>query len=125
MSRDEFDLYDIIKTLSFLGIIASIIMLCMGKKALMSTKKQNPKFSMRIARKSIFSTVILALLALFIGHNIKQAKWTFRRHQAHSRNMTMSEFMHGPEQEFEHREEAEEHYRRNRRNLQESDNRYS
>jgi hypothetical protein len=122
MSRDEFDLYDIIKTLSFLGFIASMIMLCMGKKALMSTKKQNTKFSARIARKGIFSTVILALLALAIGHNIKQAKWTFRRHQAHSRNMTMPEFMHVHQQEREQEDEQEEHYRRNRRNLQESDN---
>ena len=76
MDRDEFALYDIIKTLAFAGILFSVALMCAGKKALMSVNMgtQKPGFVAKLFKRTLFRLAFMALCIIFIHLHIKEAK---------------------------------------------------
>ena len=71
MDRDEFALYDIIKTCAFVGTLFAAAAICVGKKALwavnIGTKK--PAFVTKQFKKTLFKVAFMALCAIFIHHH--------------------------------------------------------
>ena len=82
IDRDEFAIYDIIKTLSLAGIFLSMLILCTGKKALCAVWKQKPEFNKRVFKKSIFRVILMVLTCMYIHHHAQEAKAAYHRYRA-------------------------------------------
>lgn len=74
IDRDEFAVYDTIKTVSFLGVILSLLTIGLGKKALFAIWKQKPNFNKKVFRKGIFLTILIAIVFLIARHHSQEAK---------------------------------------------------
>jgi len=76
VNRDEFALYDLIKTLSFLGVMMSMAIVHMGCHGLKSIKMsaKKPKFAKQAFRRSMFRIALMAVLALIVHHHVKEVK---------------------------------------------------
>mmetsp|Transcript_15729 Transcript_15729/g.26531 ORF Transcript_15729/g.26531 Transcript_15729/m.26531 type:complete len:413 (-) Transcript_15729:94-1332(-) len=74
VSREEFILYDIIKSLSFFVFLASFLLLILGKVGLKVANKQKTMMSRRVLRKSkgvLLLLVFFSLIVLKYAHEFK------------------------------------------------------
>ena len=86
MSRDEFALYDIIKTLAFAALFFSMALFGLGKHALCSLKMgtSRPGMVKRLVKRSLYRVAFLALCSIFIAHHIKEAIMVAEHHNKQS-----------------------------------------
>lgn len=88
MTRDEFIVVDVVRTVSFLGVIASIIIACTGKKALYAVWKQKPDFVKKVFKRSLIRFFVVFLLAAYMRHSSQEAKRAVE-HFRRAHNITM------------------------------------
>ena len=73
ISRDEFEMYDLIKMMSFCFLFVAFNALIMGKCGLRLVKHQKAGLARRMLKKGIFFTVLLSLV-MFTGKRGKHMK---------------------------------------------------
>ena len=74
MTRGDFIVFDIIKTIAFCGTIISGMMIGLACKAKKAMCKQKPQFVHKMIMKSLFKVFLMILISMYIGHNIREAK---------------------------------------------------
>jgi len=88
MSRDEFDLYDIIKSVTFLTWMMGVAVLCIGKKSLCAVYRHKPEFTQKVFKKNIFRIGFLAFIGLIVHHYAKEAGRIIHHGRPHPHNNT-------------------------------------
>ena len=88
VTRDEFTVYDIVKTLSVLGTIISFLLICMGFKGVWASKSQSPKFTLCVFRKNTFRILAIFIIALCVHYQTKEMKSVIKHHQAKNGKLT-------------------------------------
>jgi len=77
VTRDEFALYDYLRSMSFFTFMMSVCVMIIGKCGLRSTWIKKSKMAKRIFRKGKISCAVIFFLGLFAayyGHEIHQIK---------------------------------------------------
>ena len=101
VSRDEFKIYDLIRNMSFLQFICSLIVLIMGCKGLKLSKKLKAPMAQRIFKCSKISSIIVLGL-LFILGGMERSKYHIVREiesanmQSHLNNFNLSDVSNKP-----------------------------
>lgn len=111
IDRDEFALYDTIKTLSLAGVFLSMLILCTGKKALCAVWKQKPEFNKKVFKKSIFRVILMVLTCMYIHHHAHEAKAAYYRFRKRH-NLPVAPHLEAEMMELEKEHEAPRHHGR-------------
>lgn len=78
ISREEWAIYDLLRSCAFAGFILSMLIVCSGKRALCATWKQKPEFTQRVIKKTLLRIVLIVLACMYIHHNGKEIKRNVR-----------------------------------------------
>jgi uncharacterized metal-binding protein len=68
VSREEFALYDVFKSMSFIQFIISCLVLCMGVKGIRLSLRQKTPLARKIFKKTRCTLLIITFLGLILGH---------------------------------------------------------
>jgi len=90
VERDEFALYDLIKTISFLALVLSMCFIGLGKKGLRAVWMKKPKMTARLLKRSGFKLGFMALVAMVLHCQVKEAIKIVKDH-THPSNTTQTE----------------------------------
>jgi hypothetical protein len=80
VERDEFALYDSIKTISFVAMILSLCFVALGKKGLRAIWMKKPKMTRRLFKKSGFKLIFMFLISMVLHHQVKEAVDIVKHH---------------------------------------------
>jgi len=110
VSREEFDLYDTIKTLSALSFCLFCKMIALGKCGKRATWRNKSGVTKWVMKKSCLAVVLMAVLGMFCGmqgHHIMKIKERVAKHheKPHQMPMQMEDEPELPERPFEEDEE--------------------
>ena len=86
VTRDEFELYDLIKTMSFCFFFVALNALVMGKCGFRLVKKQKLGLAQRMWKKGIFFAILMSLV-MFTGHRSKHMMEIIKRNKKHHRGL--------------------------------------
>lgn len=79
LTRDEFKLYDKIKTFTMISFLASLALMCMGKGGMWASKCDKKWVSRCVMRKSCYMLAFFCLLSVAMVHQGKGMKHLLRR----------------------------------------------
>ena len=82
VTRDEFEMYDLIKTMSFCFFFVALNALVMGKCGFRLVKKAKLGLAQRMWKKGIFFCLLMCLV-MFTGHRSKTMMEIIKRNQHH------------------------------------------
>ena len=85
VTRDEFELYDIIKSICFFAFLAGVAILCTGKKGFMASRNQKQVFTKRVFKRSIFRMIFATIMLCCVHHYCKQAKRIVEQNKPHDK----------------------------------------
>ena len=71
VTRDELDLYDHMKFMSYLMFLMSILVVAMGKCGLRAVWREKSKVGKRMMKKSAMVFVVIALIGMMGAHQGK------------------------------------------------------
>ena len=85
VTKDEFEMYDLLKTMSFCMFFVALNTLIMGKCGFRLVKNQKANLARRMFKKGIFFAILLSLV-MFLGGRSKHLREIINRNKKHHVN---------------------------------------
>jgi hypothetical protein len=85
VSREEFDLYDAVKTMSALSLMFFCKMMAMGKCGKKAAWGNSSKITKKMAKLSLGAVMLMMVLSMFLSHEGKHIMEVSERAQRHHR----------------------------------------
>ena len=91
----ELYLFDTIRTLSCLGFIWSLALVCLGKGAIWAAKCQRPWFARKVFKKSIFGLIVVCIVHHICSNTCHQMHMKLEHVRNAHRNTTAQDIADG------------------------------